>query len=112
EAAGARVLRLERNQGKGAALLAGLSAARGDVLLLLDADLETTAGEGVRLLPPILAGNADMSVATFPKRLGGKGGFGLVMRLARWGLRRAGGPAMAAPLSGQRAMSRTAWERI
>jgi glycosyltransferase involved in cell wall biosynthesis len=36
--AGARVLRLDRNAGKGAALLHGANAARGDVLVFLDAD--------------------------------------------------------------------------
>lgn len=110
EAAGARVLRLPVNSGKGAALLAGLPQAAGDVLMMLDADLGESAAEATRLLAPILSGRADMTVATFP-RLGG-GGFGLVKRLAAWGLRHGGAPAMAAPLSGQRALTRAAWERI
>src|SRR5690606_32026743 len=42
---GAEVVRLPANQGKGAALSAGLSTARGDVLLLLDADLGASACE-------------------------------------------------------------------
>jgi len=119
EAAGAecatpvRVLRLARNSGKGAALMAGLEEARGEALLLLDADLRASAAEAVRLLEPVLSGEADMAVATFPRSPGKKGGgFGLVLRLARWGLQRAGAPPMQAPLSGQRAMSRTAWRRI
>jgi glycosyltransferase involved in cell wall biosynthesis len=112
EAAGARVLRLERNRGKGAALAAGFAAARGELLLMLDADLRETAAEAVLLLEPLLRGEADMTVALFPPAPGGKGGFGLVMRLARWGVRRAGGPELRAPLSGQRALTREAWERI
>jgi glycosyltransferase involved in cell wall biosynthesis len=112
EAAGARVLRLPRNRGKGAALAAGLSEGRGDILMMLDADLGETACEAPKLLIPILSGDADMSVATFTRVPGHKGGFGLVMRLARWGLRKAGGAPMAAPLSGQRAFTRAAWERI
>ena len=42
EAAGhRRVLRLDRNQGKGAAVRAGVLAARGDTILYMDADLAT-----------------------------------------------------------------------
>jgi glycosyltransferase involved in cell wall biosynthesis len=112
EAAGARVIRLPRNRGKGAALTEGLEAACGEVLMMLDADLGESAAEAAKLLPPILSGEADMTVATFTRGAGHKGGFGLVMRLAHWGLRHAGGPPMAAPLSGQRAFTRETWQRI
>ena len=101
---------LSRNRGKGGALLAGLEAARGAVLLLVDADLGDTAGEVAELVPPVADGRADMAVAVLPA-LGG-GGFGLVKSLARWGLRRAGGAPMAAPLSGQRALRRETWKAI
>jgi glycosyltransferase involved in cell wall biosynthesis len=111
-AAGARVIRMEVNRGKGAALTCGLAEAKGEILLLLDADLGASASQGTCLVDPIAAGEADMTVAAFPKVAGHKGGFGVVMRLARWGLRQAGGGPMGAPLSGQRALSRAAWERI
>lgn len=39
ELAGARVLRLSPNRGKGGAMLAGLHACKGDVVLFLDADM-------------------------------------------------------------------------
>lgn len=112
ERAGATVLRLKQNRGKGAALAKGLSAARGDLLAMLDADLGVSAAEVTLLLPPVIAGNADMTVATFPATPGYKGGFGLVMHLARWGLAHAGAPPMQAPLSGQRVFTRATWERI
>jgi glycosyltransferase involved in cell wall biosynthesis len=107
--AGAAVVRLASNLGKGGALEAGLAAAgEPDVLLLLDADLGDTASQAGRLLEPVLAGSADMSIARFP-RPEGKAGFGLVKGLARWGIRRLGGPFDAqAPLSGQRALNRQA----
>jgi glycosyltransferase involved in cell wall biosynthesis len=108
EEAGADVIRLPENRGKGAALEAGAEAlADADVVLLLDADLAETAEQGALLLTPILAGDADMVIATFPPTEG-KAGFGLVKNLARWGIRRLGEKEFEAeaPLSGQRAMTR------
>lgn len=110
EAAGARVLRLPRNLGKGGALAAGFQAASGDLLLMLDADLGPTAGGAGALLAPLLAGTAEMTVAAFAPNKGG--GMGLVKRLAAWGLRRAGASPMQSPLSGQRGLTRAAWERL
>jgi hypothetical protein len=106
---GATVIRLERNLGKGGALETGATAAGDpDILLLLDADLGATAAEAGALLAPLLEDTADMSIARFP-RPAGKAGFGLVKGLARWGIRRLGGPFDAqAPLSGQRALTRDA----
>lgn len=108
-AAGAEVLVLPANAGKGAALDAGLaSAGFFDVLLLLDADLGESAAQASLLLEPLLAGAADMAIARFP-RPAGKAGFGLVKGLARWGIRRLGGGFDAqAPLSGQRALTAAA----
>jgi len=112
EEAGARIIRTKVNRGKGAALMEGIRAARGDILLLLDADLGESATEARRLLAPVLSGEADMAIATFPSMPGKGGGFGLVVRLARWGIYRATGKRMLAPLSGQRALRRSVWERI
>jgi len=46
-----RVIRLPRNQGKGAAVRAGLSASRGERVLICDADLATPIEELENLLP-------------------------------------------------------------
>jgi glycosyltransferase involved in cell wall biosynthesis len=53
-----RVLRHERNQGKGAAIRTGLVEARGDLLLIQDADLEYDPQDWPKLLRPILDGKA------------------------------------------------------
>jgi len=49
-----------RNRGKGAALRTGFPHARGDIVLIQDADLEYDPGDYVRLLQPILQNEADV----------------------------------------------------
>ncbi|WP_229023212.1 glycosyltransferase [Actinomarinicola tropica] len=102
--AGAEVLQLPANRGKGGAVLAGVAASPdADVFLLVDADLQETAAETARLLPPVLAGEADMTIAVLPPAAG-RGGFGKVRDMATRGIRRASGFEARAPLSGQRAV--------
>ncbi len=55
-----RVILHERNQGKGAAVVAGLHAAEGDILLIQDADLEYDPRDYAILLKPIKEGVADV----------------------------------------------------
>jgi len=57
---GVRVLRHEKNLGKGAALARGLRDATGDIVLVQDADLEYDPDEYGILLRPILDGDADV----------------------------------------------------
>lgn len=110
--AGARVIRLERNAGKGAALSEGIKQADADIYLLLDADLGHSARQTAPLLEPVAAGLADMTIAAMRPPPGHKGGFGLVMRLSRWAVRRLGGAEISAPLSGQRALRREVIEQV
>jgi glycosyltransferase involved in cell wall biosynthesis len=67
EAAGATVIRHERNQGKGMALNTGFCKARElspDALVLLDADGQHFPEEVPVLLAPILAGEADLVIGS------------------------------------------------
>jgi len=55
-----RVIFHEQNQGKGGAVCTGISNARGDVLLIQDADLEYDPQDYPSLLKPIAEGVADV----------------------------------------------------
>jgi glycosyltransferase involved in cell wall biosynthesis len=113
-AVGAAVVRLNANLGKGGALNTGVSALRRrvasgampapDVLLLADADLGASAAGLRPLIRSVLDHGADLAVGDVPAQKG-SGGFGVAMKLARFGIRRFGGIDVAEPLSGQRAIT-------
>jgi len=115
---GAVVVRHARNRGKAAAMESGAAAVaaiearegRGEprLLLFLDGDLEATAGNAAPLAEPVRSGEAGMTIATLPPQPGG--GHGFVVRLARDGIRAAVGFEARQPLSGQRCLSRAAFE--
>jgi glycosyltransferase involved in cell wall biosynthesis len=50
----------DKNQGKGAALRTGFTQATGQILIVQDADLEYDPSEYLRLIQPIIEGNADV----------------------------------------------------
>lgn len=90
--AGARVVELRENAGKGPALKAALEATTADYVLMLDADLlGLTRAHLERLLAPVLAGEADMVIGVFE----GGGSFA-----SDWGNK------LTPNLSGQRAARR------
>ncbi|MCS6869808.1 MAG: glycosyltransferase family 2 protein [Thermus sp.] len=89
EGAGALVVRLPQNQGKGGAIAAGLKRVATPLVLLLDADLLGLQPEHLQaLLEPVVRGEAEMTVGVFQ---GGRLSTDLAMRLTPF-------------LSGQRAL--------
>ena len=58
--AGVRVILHERNTGKGSAVATAIREARGEILIIQDADLEYDPAEYPTLLKPIEAGRADV----------------------------------------------------
>lgn len=95
-AAGARVVTLPRNQGKGAALAAGVAATGSPIVCFLDADLlGLRANHLERLLAPVVDGRAAMVVGMWDR---GR----LTNRLAR----------LLPRVSGQRCLRRELFEAV
>ena len=105
--AGAQVVSRGRPHGKGANVSAAAAAALSaepapELVLLCDGDLGASAAQLVPLVEAVEAGECDLAVAAFSRRVGG--GFGLALGFARWAIRRRCGLETDAPISGQRAM--------
>jgi glycosyltransferase involved in cell wall biosynthesis len=106
-AAGAEVVSRGRPHGKGANVTAGVDAALSvapppALVLLCDGDLGASAARLAPLVAAVRAGECDLAVAAFSRRVGG--GFGVALGFARWAIRRLCGLETEAPISGQRAM--------
>ena len=60
-----KVIQLEKNIGKGGAIMEGLKYAKGDIILLVDADLRGLTKENLEnLIKPVLDGKADMTIGS------------------------------------------------
>jgi glycosyltransferase involved in cell wall biosynthesis len=103
--AGATVLRIRSQAGKGAAMEGALTRLppHPGVWLFADADLGVSAAGLAKLLPPVLDGRADMAIAGFPPQ--GGGGLGTVKRFSSLGIKVLSGYGAGEPLSGQRVLS-------
>ncbi len=120
-AAGAQVVSRGKPHGKGAnvtaaceaALRAGGEAPTGAaeppaIVLLCDGDLGASAARLGPLVAAVEAGECELAVAAFSRRVGG--GFGLALGFAHWAIRRLCGAETTAPISGQRALRLDALE--
>jgi glycosyltransferase involved in cell wall biosynthesis len=106
-AAGAQVVSRARPHGKGGNVSAAAAAALGAepvpaLFLLCDGDLGASAAALAPLVAAVGAGECDLAIAAFSRRLGG--GFGFAVGFARWAIRSLCGFEARAPISGQRAM--------
>ncbi|WP_296970557.1 glycosyltransferase family 2 protein [Tepidanaerobacter sp. EBM-38] len=93
----ARVIELEKNQGKTNAVLIGVKNTDADIILMLDADLIGLNDEHITsLLQPIIDKKADMTIGIFKS---GRGATDLAQKIAPF-------------LSGQRAISRSVFCKL
>lgn len=106
---GAEVVSRRRPHGKGGSMSAAAATVEpltelGEppVFLLCDGDLGASARELAALVEAVGAGECDLAVGAFSRRVGG--GFGIALKLARWAIERRSGYRAGAALSGQRAM--------
>lgn len=115
EAAGAVVVRHTTNHGKAAAMMSGAKFVAAQdasdaprALLFVDADLGASATNLDPLVAPVLAGEADMTIANIPRANSSRGG-GRVVRLAQRAIRARTGREIAQPLNGMRCLTRDAF---
>lgn len=77
-----RVLYHEKNRGKGAAIVTGLKAATGEIVIIQDADMEYDPRDILKVVEPILQGRTKVS---YGSRFKGKVvGMRLPNRIANW----------------------------
>lgn len=97
KAAGARVVKMPKNSGKGQAISAGVKEAKSPSLIFVDADLENlTPAHIEKLIKPVLEGKVDMNIGLLDR-----GAF--LNRINAF---------FEAPFSGTRALKRAVWESI
>ncbi|AFS78409.1 glycosyltransferase, family 2 [Gottschalkia acidurici 9a] len=105
------LIRLNKNSGKGYAIRKAIETIKYDYLVLLDGDLGESSNEVEKLINPVINNEVDVTIAKFGKAKK-KGGFGLVKKLAKYGVYFYTGKKIDTTLSGQRVYKKEVIEGI
>ncbi|MDA3131150.1 glycosyltransferase family 2 protein [Aliibacillus thermotolerans] len=92
-----------KNHGKTTAVQVGWLACRGDIIVILDADLKESAMHGAKLIEPLINNEADLIIGAVKNT---KSGFGFVKKRVQRLIEKKCGVYLEMPLSGQRAFLR------
>lgn len=101
ENAGACVISLEKNSGKGYAMKVAIENINCNFIGFIDGDVGLSSEEFEKLIYPVISNEVDFTIAKFPSPAT-KGGFGFVKKLAKNGVYKFTGKEVDTSLSGQR----------
>jgi len=109
---GINIIKLNKNYGKGKAIKEGLVRLIdfSDIICFFDADIGDSAKEADKLILPVLKGEGDVVIGRFINK--GSGGFGLVKKLSKYGVKFFTGRAIESVLSGQRVFKAEVLKKI
>ncbi|MFW6287980.1 MAG: glycosyltransferase family 2 protein [bacterium] len=100
---------LSRNAGKGNAVYQGIKASRGDILVIVDADLGESVSEIKKMVVPVANNEVEAAIGVVPIK---GGGLGVVRKLADFAMYYLTGKKMKAPLSGQRVLKKEIIDKV
>ncbi len=112
---GVKVINLKKNMGKGNAMKSAIESLEYDYIGFIDGDLGKSSIQTEKLIIPVIKNEADVSIAKFPRRdtkSKGKGGFGLVMTMAKKGILFFTKKEIDSSLSGQRIYKKEVIEKM
>jgi glycosyltransferase involved in cell wall biosynthesis len=109
------IIDLDKNYGKGYAMKKAIDTLEYSYIAFIDGDLGETSIQVESLILPVIGGEADVSIAKFPKRsdmTSTKGGFGGVRALAKKGVYFFTKREIDTSLSGQRVYKKEVIDKI
>lgn len=109
------IINLEENRGKGYAMKQAIDNVDYDYIAFIDGDLGETSIETESLILPVITGEADVTIAKFADRstlTHTKGGFGIVKKFAKSGVKFFTGKEIDTSLSGQRVYTKSVIDKM